>query len=129
MKLEQSFTVAAPVEQVWAALIDVERVAPCLPGAAITGQRRRRAPTRARSSVKLGPTTAAYRGTLKMEALDEATHTATMKRARAPTSAARAARRATIARHAARGRRRRRASTSSPTSRSPAAWRASGAAG
>ena len=38
MKLEQSFEVAAPVERVWEALIDVERVAPCLPGAAITGR-------------------------------------------------------------------------------------------
>ena len=37
MKLEQSFTVEAPVERVWAALIDVERIAPCLPGAEITG--------------------------------------------------------------------------------------------
>ena len=32
MKLEQSFEVSAPMEQVWKALIDVERVAPCLPG-------------------------------------------------------------------------------------------------
>jgi carbon monoxide dehydrogenase subunit G len=36
MKLEQSFTVEAPVHDVWAALIDVQRVAPCLPGAEIT---------------------------------------------------------------------------------------------
>ena len=36
MKLEQSFEVAAPIDQVWAALNDLERVAPCLPGAAIT---------------------------------------------------------------------------------------------
>ena len=36
MKLEQSFTVEAPVADVWSALIDVERVAPCLPGAEIT---------------------------------------------------------------------------------------------
>ena len=38
MKLEQSFEVAAPIEQVWEALIDIERVAPCLPGAAVTGR-------------------------------------------------------------------------------------------
>ena len=38
MKLEQSFEVAAPLERVWAALIDVEHVAPCLPGAAVTGR-------------------------------------------------------------------------------------------
>ncbi len=40
MKLEQSFEVAAPLEVVWEALIDVERVAPCLPGAAVTGTQR-----------------------------------------------------------------------------------------
>ncbi|HSD77373.1 MAG TPA: SRPBCC family protein [Solirubrobacteraceae bacterium] len=77
MKLEQSFTVAAPVDAVWAALVDVQRVAPCLPGAQVTevgddgtyhGQ----------FTVKLGPTTAAYNGTLKMEELDEAAHAAVM---------------------------------------------------
>ena len=36
MKLEHSFDVKAPLERVWQALIDVERVAPCLPGAEIT---------------------------------------------------------------------------------------------
>jgi uncharacterized protein len=77
MKLEQSFTVAAPVEQVWDMLIDVERVAPCLPGAEITGQ----APDgsyEGNFTVKLGPTTASYRGSLRMDSLDEASRTATM---------------------------------------------------
>jgi carbon monoxide dehydrogenase subunit G len=77
MKLEQSFTVTAPVEQVWAALVDVERVAPCLPGAEITGQ----SPDggyEGTFTVKLGPATAAYRGSLKMESLDEAARIATM---------------------------------------------------
>ena len=78
MKLEQSFEVEAPVGEVWAALIDIPRVAPCLPGAEInevsddgtySGDFR----------VKLGPTTAAYRGTLKMEELDEEAHVATMR--------------------------------------------------
>jgi uncharacterized protein len=77
MKLEQSFTVTAPVEQVWAALVDVERVAPCLPGAEITGQ----SPDggyEGTFTVKLGPATASYRGSLKMESLDEAARVATM---------------------------------------------------
>jgi uncharacterized protein len=77
MKLEQSFTVAAPVEQVWDALVDVERIAPCLPGAEITGQ----GPDgsyEGNFTVKLGPTTASYRGSLKMDSLDEASRVATM---------------------------------------------------
>ena len=77
MKLEQSFTVAAPVEQVWSALIDVERIAPCLPGAEITG-RDESGGYQGTFSVKLGPTTAAYRGSLRMEEVDEAARTATM---------------------------------------------------
>ncbi|MEA2385704.1 MAG: uncharacterized protein QOH72_5675 [Solirubrobacteraceae bacterium] len=77
MKLEQSFTVAAPVDQVWAALIDVERIAPCLPGAEITG-RDDSGGYEGTFSVKLGPTTAAYRGSLRMDAVDEAARTATM---------------------------------------------------
>lgn len=77
MKLEQSFTVAAPVETVWDALIDVERIAPCLPGAEITG-RDGDAYTGA-FTVKLGPTTAAYRGRLEMLSLDPGAHVATMK--------------------------------------------------
>jgi uncharacterized protein len=77
MKLEQSFTVAAPVDQVWDMLVDVERVAPCLPGAEITGQRPDGS-YEGNFTVKLGPTTASYRGSLKMDSLDEASRTATM---------------------------------------------------
>jgi carbon monoxide dehydrogenase subunit G len=77
MNLEQSFTVAAPLDQVWEALIDVERVAPCLPGAEITGKDDE-GNYQGTFVVKLGPTTANYRGGLKMESLDEATHTAVM---------------------------------------------------
>ncbi len=77
MNLEQSFTVAAPVEQVWDALVDVERVAPCLPGAEITGKDDAGG-YHGTFTVRLGPTTANYRGTLKMESLDESSHTAVM---------------------------------------------------
>ncbi len=77
MKLDQSFEVKAGVEEVWKVLVDVERVAPCLPGAEITEVGEDGTYT-GDFKVKLGPTTAAYRGTLKMESLDEAQHVATM---------------------------------------------------
>src|SRR5919198_165200 len=77
MKLEQAFDVKAPVETVWATLIDVERVAPCLPGAEITGSED--GVYQGNFTVKIGPTTAAYRGQLEMESLDEAGRVATMK--------------------------------------------------
>src|SRR6185369_2940262 len=38
MKLENEFTVPAPVEAAWDVLLDVERVAPCLPGATLEGE-------------------------------------------------------------------------------------------
>jgi carbon monoxide dehydrogenase subunit G len=78
MKLEQSFEVQAPIEQVWAALIDLERVAPCLPGAAIT-DRDEDGTYHGTFQVKLGPTTAAYNGTVRIAETDEATHTAILQ--------------------------------------------------
>ena len=78
MKLEQSFEVAAPLQQVWEALIDVERVAPCLPGAAITG-RNDDGSYNGTFKVKIGPTSAAYSGKLQMENIDESAHSATMQ--------------------------------------------------
>jgi carbon monoxide dehydrogenase subunit G len=77
MKLEQSFEIAAPVETVWAALIDIEFVAPCLPGAEVSG-RDDDGSYRGTFTVKLGPTTAIYNGTLRIDDVDEATHTATL---------------------------------------------------
>ena len=78
MKLEQTFKVEAPIERVWEALIDVERVAPCLPGAEIT-ESDESGTYKGNFTVKLGPTTAAYRGELHMESVDEASRTVTMK--------------------------------------------------
>jgi uncharacterized protein len=78
MKLEQSFEVQAPIDQVWSALVDLERVAPCLPGASITG-RDEDGTYHGEFQVKLGPTTAAYRGTIRIEDADEAAHRATLK--------------------------------------------------
>jgi carbon monoxide dehydrogenase subunit G len=78
VKLEQSFDVDAPLNAVWAALIDVERVAPCLPGAEVT-EAGDDGTYHGTFSVKLGPATAAYRGQLKVEEADEAAHRATMK--------------------------------------------------
>jgi carbon monoxide dehydrogenase subunit G len=78
MKLEQSFEVAAPVERVWKALIDVEHFAPCLPGAVVTG-RNADGTYNGTFTVKIGPTTASYTGKLEMEKIDEAARTATMQ--------------------------------------------------
>lgn len=94
MKLQQSFEVAAPVERVWSTLIDVEAVAPCLPGAEITGADDDGA-YRGTFSVKLGPATAAYAGSLRLEKVDDASRT-TVMRAEGSDTRGQGAARATI---------------------------------
>ena len=42
VKLENTFTVPVTADVAWQVLLDVERIAPCMPGATLTGQRRRR---------------------------------------------------------------------------------------
>jgi carbon monoxide dehydrogenase subunit G len=78
MKLEQSFEVDAPVDRVWQALIDVEHVAPCLPGAAVTG-RNDDGTYNGTFTIKIGPTTASYTGKLEMQDVDDQAHTATLR--------------------------------------------------
>jgi uncharacterized protein len=65
MKLEHSFIVEAPVEDVFAALQDVERIARCLPGATITG-RDPEGDYEGTFTAKLGSETAAYSGSLRI---------------------------------------------------------------
>ena len=77
MKLEHSFEVEAPLERVWARLIDIEHVAPCLPGAEITAANEDGS-YEGTFTVKLGPTTAAYAGKLELTEVDEASHRVTM---------------------------------------------------
>ena len=69
MKLEQSFDVQAPVAQVWEALIDLERVAPCLPGASIDG--RDGDDYTGSMKVKVGPITGTYKGKMRFLEQDE----------------------------------------------------------
>jgi uncharacterized protein len=78
MKLEQTFEVRAPLAEVWEALNDLERVAPCLPGAAITGHDED-GTYHGTFTVKLGPMTASYNGTIRIEDVDQAAHRATLK--------------------------------------------------
>lgn len=78
MKLEHSFKVDAPLERVWQRLIDVEQVAPCLPGAEIT-EAGDDGTYRGTFAVRLGPTTAAYRGQLAIEEVDESVHRVVMR--------------------------------------------------
>ena len=90
MHLKNEFVVPVPVQQAWGVLLDIERIAPCLPGATLesvegdvfTGK----------VKVKVGPITVTYRGTATFvhrdEAAGRATIRATAKEARGPGTAA-----------------------------------------
>ncbi len=77
MRFEHEFTVPVPVERAWPVLLDVERVAPCLPGATLqsvegdsfTGGMR----------VKVGPITVTYQGRASFEDVDQDARTLTLK--------------------------------------------------
>ncbi|OGT96990.1 MAG: hypothetical protein A3I79_07725, partial [Gemmatimonadetes bacterium RIFCSPLOWO2_02_FULL_71_11] len=69
MQIEQTFIVKAAPDVVWSFLTDPNRVASCLPGAQVTGQTD--AQTYAGTiTVKVGPVTTSYRGTVRFEKLD-----------------------------------------------------------
>ncbi|GLY76715.1 SRPBCC family protein [Actinoallomurus iriomotensis] len=77
MELDHEFTVPVPVDQAWAVLLDIERIAPCMPGATLdsvdgddfTG----------RLKVKLGAMTITYKGSARIAARDEDTHTVSIE--------------------------------------------------
>ncbi|HXA62003.1 MAG TPA: SRPBCC family protein, partial [Streptosporangiaceae bacterium] len=77
MELDHEFTVPVPVDQAWSVLLDLERVAPCVPGAVLdtidgdefTG----------RLKVKLGAMTITNKGLARFVAVDEAAHSVTIE--------------------------------------------------
>ncbi len=79
MKIENSFSVNAPIEDAWKVILDLERVAPCLPGAAI--EEAAGDEYQGTMAVKLGPISARYRGTVKVEEADEQNHRVVLRAA------------------------------------------------
>ena len=77
MKIQNEIEVAAPPEELFGVLSDVERVAPLLPGATLEGKDGD-AYTGA-VKLKIGPITASYRGRLRFLELDEESHRAVME--------------------------------------------------
>jgi uncharacterized protein len=77
MKLENEFTVPASVEAAWAVLLDVERVAPCLPGATIDGAEGD--VYSGTMKIKVGPISTSYSGTVKIGEAAEAARRAVMR--------------------------------------------------
>lgn len=77
MRFEHEFTVPVPAEQAWTTLLDVERVAPCLPGASVEAVKGDE--ITGRMKVKVGPITVTYAGTAVFENVDKDARTLTIK--------------------------------------------------
>jgi len=77
MELVHEFTVAVPVEQAWDVLTDVQRIAPCLPGAELTGVDG--GTYHGQVKIKVGPITAQYKGTASFAEKDEAARRVVLK--------------------------------------------------
>src|SRR3954453_12953687 len=79
MKLENEFTVPASIDEAWGVLLDVPRVAPCLPGATVEADQGDEGEYKGQMKIKIGPITASYKGTVKIQEADEANHSVAMR--------------------------------------------------
>jgi carbon monoxide dehydrogenase subunit G len=77
MRLSNEFTIDAPLEQTWALLLDMRRVAACLPGAKLEDAGADGV-YRGTMKVKLGPITTTYRGAARLQEVDVDTRTASI---------------------------------------------------
>jgi carbon monoxide dehydrogenase subunit G len=75
--MENEFTVEAPLEQAWEILLDLERITPCLPGAALEEESGDE--YKGTMTIRLGPVTQKYNGTVSFEETDEESHRAVLK--------------------------------------------------
>src|SRR6201987_5973931 len=75
IELDNSFTVPVPPEQAWDVLLDVERIAPCMPGASVLTISDDGNETEGQVKVKLGPLSLSYKGTAKFTEKDQANRT------------------------------------------------------
>ena len=78
MKFENKFAVNAPPTEVWDALMDFERVVPCMPGAQLLG-REGEDSYQVQVRVKVGPMSMTYKGTVEVTERDEQAHRAAMR--------------------------------------------------
>jgi carbon monoxide dehydrogenase subunit G len=75
MRIDNTVEIDAPLDRVWALVNDIPRVAPCMPGAALTGAVDDQT-YEGTVAVKLGPLRMTYKGKVTVEDVDEAGHSA-----------------------------------------------------
>src|ERR1700686_4293663 len=78
MEFENSFEVPLPPAVAWPVLMDIERIAPCMPGAQLTEVIDKNT-YKGNISVRLGPVALTFAGVVKFEEIDNANHTARVK--------------------------------------------------
>jgi carbon monoxide dehydrogenase subunit G len=74
MKITNEFTVHTPIDQAWKLLTDLEAIAPCMPGAALTGVEGDT--YKGKVKVKVGPVISEFAGTARFTEKNDADHTA-----------------------------------------------------
>jgi carbon monoxide dehydrogenase subunit G len=77
MDLNHQFTVNVPIDEAWVILTDLERIAPCLPGAQLTEVEGDT--YRGQVKIKVGPILAQFKGQASFVSRDDVAHKATLK--------------------------------------------------
>jgi len=75
MEFANWFEVPLPPAEAWPVLLDIERIAPCMPGAELT-EVVDHSTFRGNIAIRLGPVALSFAGTIKIDEADEAKHTA-----------------------------------------------------
>jgi carbon monoxide dehydrogenase subunit G len=78
MEFDNSFEVPLPPAEAWALLMDIERIAPCMPGAQLT-EVVDKDTYKGNIAVRLGPVALVFAGIVKFEQLDDAGRTARVR--------------------------------------------------
>jgi carbon monoxide dehydrogenase subunit G len=78
VEFDNAFEVPVPVDEAWSILMDIERIAPCVPGAELTEIVDENT-YKGKISVKLGPVALTFNGQTTFEEKDETNHSAKLK--------------------------------------------------
>lgn len=78
MQIESRFTVPLPPDHAWKVLLDIPRIAPCMPGAKLLSVEDGGKAFLGEVQVRLGPVLLAFKGRAEITTMDDAAHSATV---------------------------------------------------
>ena len=79
MQIESRFKVPLPPDQAWSVLLDIPRIAPCMPGAKLISVEEERKAYLGEVQVRLGPVLLSFKGRAEFVSIDEAAKKATVR--------------------------------------------------